>query len=170
MRKILGAAVALVALCAAPAGARRARTGADPYQRGLELYSHGRLREALSQFEEALRREPDNVLARNAARHIERDLLAERAGFGPEASAPRRETWSERLDDWLLDAGRWARFEAVLGDRLSGLGGLRAAQGRVRQLLAERRLARALHRRFRRDNELRAMVRRLPAMTAELTA
>lgn len=78
-----------------------------------------------------------------------------------------REGGLERaFDEYLLGTLYGClRFERTLGELRTRVGSLRACQGRVDQLLAERRLARTLKKPFAKVRELRALVRRMPSFT-----
>lgn len=163
-----GACLGLWALVLTLALPRAARAAACPdcrreYHRGVALYSQGRLAQALAVFRDVEAREPGDRPARLAARRVARELASvRRAPRLPPAARPAQS--QSALDDLLLRAAAWFDFDRLVGDRLSGAGALAAACGRVRQLLAERRLALSRHRPFARERELRAMIRRLPVV------
>jgi hypothetical protein len=163
----LALAVAISALPLASADA--AEDSAPPqsrYEKALQLYSDGKLREAQAAFASLARDYPNHEAARTAVVRIQNELDPD----GPMAwvhspSVHEESSLEDAFDNFLLDSiPRCLRFERTLGDARARVGTLQACQGRIDQLLAERRLARKLKRTFRRDKELRALVRRMPSL------
>lgn len=162
--KLLAALLLLAA--SAPAGARSPKTRqalrseADAfYQSGIDRYAAGRYAEALAAFDEALRRDPGDRAARIAANRVRAELAMEgtpRTGVVSvrETQEPEEATVLERV----LQA---VRFEVTVGDERERLGRAQAMQGRIAQLLAERRNARSRGLRFAKEAELHALSRRL---------
>jgi hypothetical protein len=130
------------------------------YLGGLSLYAHGETKQALAAFRDALARHPNDPKALAAVRRLEVELA------GQKPSSPKRRRRLALVVDrtWLDHSFWWVRFGRTLGDAESAQGSLTALQGKVKQLLAERRRAFALRRRFSKERELRALVRRMPAM------
>ena len=136
------------------------------YQAGVDDYSHGRYSEALVAFQDALTLDPNDRAARAA---VDR-LRAERIRPEPAesaAAARRSPPLVAEFDE--LPLGRFrslVEFERTLGDARNQQGEVLARQGRIAQLLAERRLSLARHRAFRKNAELHALSRRLATETA----
>ena len=130
------------------------------YQNGMTLYAAGRFPEALAAFQEALRRDPDSRAACVAVSRVraEMSMSATERTSAVRTSAlgqpPPDNTIFERL-------GRVVDFANEVGDERERLGRARALQGRIAQLLAERRIARVRRRRFAKDAELHALSRQL---------
>lgn len=147
----------------ASAAASSKRVGRSPraqaellYQKGLERYAAGRFPEALLAFQEALRRDPESRAARVAAERVRAELAM--AGAAREVVAEAPEPEEEPLFERIV---RFVEFEDTLGDEREVVGRVKAIQGRIAQLLAEKRLAKACRRRFSKDRELHALSRRL---------
>jgi hypothetical protein len=159
--RLLPALLALVLLCGAAQAKPRPRKPLSAVDKGTKLYAEGKLPQALAIFRGALRRDPDNEAARKAVARIELELSrAHRPGYSAD-----RDDWLDDLDQALVEGvPRVVNFEDTVGDALGRVGDLEAGQGRVRQLLAERAFALKRGKRFSKDNELRAAVRRLPAI------
>lgn len=135
------------------------------YERALRLYTDGRLREAQRAFAAIARDYPDHKAARTAVVRIQYELDQDEPLVFSPAPAARERGLAEGMDELLLGSlPAYLRFERTLGDARTRAGTLRACQGRVEQLLAERRWARSRKAPFRKERELRAMVRRMPAM------
>lgn len=145
------------------AKARRAEAGVY-YQAGIDHYAAGRFPQALGAFQEALRRDPGSRAARLAASRV-REEMAMTAAQSPAAARPagdRRPRPSEREDLGLFSrVARVFAFERTVGDERESSGRAQAMQGRIAQLLAERKVARARRRAFGKDAELHALSRRL---------
>lgn len=161
-------AVALLLLLAlfgsGPARAGDSPSDEQPYQAGLTLYARGDRTGALASFREALRRNPHDRLAIAAVRRLESEL-APRAPPAPAASGGAETPRLERL--LLVEIPRWYQFGRTIGDCVSAVGTVEAANARVGQLLVERRLARARKRRFRGERTLRELLRRAPLATSD---
>ncbi|MDE2510172.1 MAG: hypothetical protein KGL74_03525 [Elusimicrobia bacterium] len=128
------------------------------YQSGVQEYARGRLPEALRHFEAASRLNPNDRAARSAVLRLraESPRVVELPGhYDARRASPPRDggvfAWLEAL----------AHFESTVGDARSGLGSLRARQGRIAQLLIERRVCRERRRAFAKNGELHALSRRL---------
>lgn len=134
---------------------------------GAELYAEGRPEESLSAYRRALTRDPSNRTARAAVRRIEAELARNRA-----ARIKAVRTHALAVTDptlrWLGQLASFIHFDRSLGNLRSRLGTQSAMQGRVTQLLAEKRVARARRKTLpkAKELELRALVRRLPAASA----
>ncbi len=137
------------------------RAAADAsYQAGVDLYAEGRLSEALVLFESALRRDPGNGAARIAAERVRAELAM--AGAPPHgAPAPRLEGPAPLEPSFLERLLGFVEFERTMGDARDREGQLRAMQGRIAQLLAERKISRNRGRAFAKERELHALSRRL---------
>ena len=150
----------------------------DSYQHGVQLYADGKPPQALAIFKKIVRKNPKNQYARAAIARVESEIglkkqpapdIAASAKLKPgpaEAEIPRywTERVSEKVDDFLIvNLPRSLNFNHTLGDFITGVGTLQAVQGRVNQLLAERKFALAKNRPFSKEKELRALVRRMPA-------
>jgi hypothetical protein len=128
----------------------------------MDQYAAGRFPEALAAFEEALRQDPGSRAARVAVERLQSEL-AMKATDRLSATRPpgEREPASAEADAPLSRLGRFVEFEDTVGDERERLGRLQAMQGRIAQLLAEKKIARARRRRFAKDAELHALSRRL---------
>jgi hypothetical protein len=136
----------------------------DYYQRGMDLYAAGKTPQALGAFRVALRRHPEDQAAQTAVRRLEVELAYKPTATHAGDNYSAEPSW---LDEFVLADMPWLiNFNQSLGDSMSASGTLIACNGRVAQLLAERRLAMAQERPFLKEKELRALVRRLPAITA----
>ncbi|OFX11209.1 MAG: hypothetical protein A2516_00065 [Alphaproteobacteria bacterium RIFOXYD12_FULL_60_8] len=116
-----------------------------------------------------MRLDPKDLSARAAIQRI----ALEAAQSGSTLSSPAQPHRSalasleEKTDDFLLrQVPRYFRFERTVGDARANQGTLQAMQGRVAQLMSERRLALAQRSAFAKEQELRALVRRLPLVLA----
>jgi tetratricopeptide (TPR) repeat protein len=148
----------------------RAREAAMPsapetaYEAGVDQYARGRFSEALAAFEGVLRRDPRNRAARIAAERV-RAEIAMAATARPNAAAPRPPDapWLEPEDDgaFFSKVVGLAHFERTVGEEREREGRLRAMQGRIAQLVVEKRVSRAQGRSFLKDAELHALSRRL---------
>lgn len=136
------------------------------YQAGVDHYAGGRLPEALLAFEDALKLNPEDRAARAAVNRLRAErtrTLSEAPVVSrapPPASSPGRHSASLIGLLPLL-----FRFERAIGDAYEREGRLRAMQGRILQLLAERRVSARRRRRFDKDAELHALSRRLSSGT-----
>lgn len=164
LRSRVLALLAVLALIPGAAQARAKESRPTAYDKGAQLYADGKLPQALAIFQAILRREPGDRAALKAARRVEAELARRRP--------PSRVPDAEALLDWTADdvdellairLPRLLRPEDAVGDLLHAVGTLEAAGGRVSQLLVERRFARKRGRKFLKERELRAAVRRLPA-------
>lgn len=164
--------LACTALLAAGAGATPTRTSHpkrhktaesdDYYQKGLNLYAAGKTPQALGAFRVALRRHPEDQSAQAAVQRLEVELA-----YAPVASSAKASVEPSWIDDFVLADMPWLiNFNDSIGDSVNASGALNACNGRVAQLLAERKIALAQERPFGKERELRALVRRLPAITA----
>lgn len=161
-------AVALLLLLAlsgsGPARAGERSPDEHPYQAGLTRYSRGDREGALASFREALRRDPGDRQSIAAVRRLESEL----APRAPEPSAANAGDGTPRFERLLLvELPRWYQFGRTLGDRMSAVGTVEAANARVGQLLVERRFARARKRPFRNERGLRELLRRAPLAGSE---
>lgn len=129
------------------------------YQKGLDQYSRGDRAGALETFRAVERSDPADRFARAAVRRLESELA-------PRPPAVRPASYAEdlsRLDRFLLvELPRWYHFDRSVGNSLSAVGTLAALNARVRQLMGERKVALAKMRRFRKERELRELLRRAP--------
>lgn len=139
--------------------------GAAASKDAAELYAEGHVKEALAAYRRRLARNPDDRTAQLAVARIQAELARRHAQALPRT--PRRAAEEEKT--WLSRAAAWVHFDRTLGGLLFRLGTQEAMRGRVEQLLAEQRTAKAKRRMFHRDKELelRALVRRLPAVLGE---
>jgi len=161
-----------------PAAARAASSAAAPeetpesvrlYQAGLDSYTGGDLAAALASFREVLRLEPNNRSALAAVRRLEREATAAQSAPRPKSEHVRRRPRAWALDHFfLVSLPRWFYFERTLGDGLSDVGTLTALNARVVQLMSERKVSLARNRPFRKERQLRALLRRAPAATRRL--
>lgn len=139
------------------------------YEIGVGLYAGGRPAAALAEFKASLNLRPNHAATRAAVLRLE----SETAAIPPPAAASRPSTddptrRGEALDRlFLVSIPRWINFDKTVGDALSRVGTVAALNGRVAQLLAERRLALARKRPFPKDKQLRALLRRVPALAGE---
>lgn len=168
------ASVCLLALlCAsgygasAPESSSRERSPAAErrYREGVKFYSDGSKSQALACFKEALSLAPRDPAVGSAVRRVEIELAQSIVAAPPPAAGRVRgpKDGEERFSDHLLEElPRRLRFERTLGDAWSAQGTLEAMQGRVAQLLSERKVARARGQAYAKEHELRAIVRRLP--------
>jgi len=170
----VGAAFALgfCALLCSPAAAldrRPSRVSLSPeaerhYQAGMQFYVAGSKDQALSSFRQALRLSPQDPSARAAVNRLEVELMSP-PPTRPEQARP-DELGEDPVEVFAAQVVDFVRFEETLGDARSKTGTLEAMQGRVAQLLAERKRAKSKGLAFAKERELRAMVRRLPAVLA----
>jgi len=146
-------------------GAARSTSASTPrtkhsislYQKGAQLYAQGDLRGALAAYRDLLQASPGNRTALLSIARIEMELTNQRQA--PRA-APHPE--SSGFDDFILnDLAQWVQFDRSLGDAQDKLGTMAARNGELKQLLAERRVAFNEDRKFLKERELRALVRRL---------
>lgn len=164
MQMIPAATAAALLILLALSGPGRARAGErspdeHPYQAGLTRYSRGDREGALASFREALRRDPGDRQSIAAVRRLESEL----APGAPPARAASAAAETPRLERLLLvELPRWYQFGRTIGDRVSAVGTVEAANARVRQLLVERRFALARKRPFRNERGLRELLRRAP--------
>jgi hypothetical protein len=149
---------------------RPSPTEEDPfYKVGMSLYAAGDAAKALDCFRIALRERPRDPLVRAAVRRVEAELDAARPPLIARASA--QPSWldemSEAFDELVLvDIPQVVNFDDTLGDGESAVGTLAALNARVAQLLNEQKFALEHDRPFRKERELRSLVRRLPAVMA----
>ena len=139
------------------------------YQQGLSAYAQGHRALALASFKESLRLNPKSPSARAAVMRIELEAAQADSARSVPTAAPKSAVASSEgtLDDLLLrQVPRYFRFERTVGDARADQGTLAAMQGRVAQMLSERRHARVRGRSFDKERELRELVRRLPAVLA----
>lgn len=170
-RLLLLSAAAALLLCGAGAGAAgraagrpfRSERAESFYQEGVGRYARGAFPEALTAFEAALRLEPDNKRAKAAAARVRQEISE---SGRPAAAPPVRPAPPEDEESFWDRLARFARLERTVGDARNRLGQVRAMQGRIAQLLNERRVARAQRRKFTKDAELHALARRLPEVAA----
>lgn len=147
-------------LLCVPACAASPSEAERQYQKGVSAYAQGHHALALSAFRESLRLDPRNLSARAAVQRIALEASQPDSARSTTPSAPGSEG---ALDDFLLrQVPRYFRFERTVGDARADQGTLDAMQGRVAQLMGERRLALSHRGVFVKDRELRALVRRLP--------
>lgn len=165
------AAAAFVALLAAvvPSAASSAADEAQAealYQAGVQAYADGRRDTAAIDFRAALRLAPAHRAARKGLQRLraEQARRAEAAPAAPAAGSPRAAL--PPYEGVFPALTRFCYFERVLGDAAAETGRVEASLGRIAQLQAERRLCRARGRPFGRARELRALSRRLCAVSA----
>ncbi|MFI5349079.1 MAG: hypothetical protein ACHQ2Z_06020 [Elusimicrobiota bacterium] len=167
----------LVLLCDLSAAAPKKSHGPPPlsieddtaYQTGIKQYARGRRDLALGSFRLALRRHPGNRLALTTIRRVEGELGAAPAvDFSPEEpTASWLDSASASFDEFVLvDIPRAVNFNESVGDDVSDVGTLEALNGRVAQLMKERECAWRHGRRFSKDQEMRCLLRRIPAIAA----
>lgn len=148
-----------------PARAGEPVSDENPYQTGLTRYAHGDRTGALASFREALRRNPADRQSIAAVRRLESEL----APRAPPALAAKAAADMPRLERLVLvELPRWYHFGRTIGDCVSAVGTVEAANARVGQLLVERRLARARKRPFRNERALRELLRRVPLASREI--
>ena len=134
------------------------------YQKGMRLYAVGKPEKALPVFKEVLRRDPDDRSARAAVVRIYTELAFARL---PKQEYSQPPTLSESIDEFLVvDVPRYYDFGRTFGDDIAQAGTLDALNGRVSQLMAERRRALEAGREFAKERELRSLVRRLPSVVS----
>ena len=162
-----------VAAMPAPVVKPRPKTAAienDPfYQTGMSVYAAGMPDKSLDFFSEALRRHPNDPVALSAVSRVKTELAAAPAPefARPEAEPSFIQAFSDTFDAFVLvDVARALNFDDTLGDGESRVGTLAALSGRVAQLFQEQRFAREHDRPFPKERELRALVRRMPAIVA----
>jgi len=168
----IGAALALglCALLCPPASALErstSRSQVSPeaerhYQAGMKFYVAGAKDRALASFRQALRLAPRDPSARAAVNRLEVELMSPTR---PEPARP-EELGEDPVEVFAAQVVGFVMFEETLGEARSKTGTLEAMQGRVAQLLAERKRAKSKGLAFAKERELRAMVRRLPAVLA----
>lgn len=161
-------AVLALALAAVPAVSRaNARARGDRaeavFQEGVSAYASGRFDEARARFAEAARLDPGHRAARTSLARLDVEM---RGRPDPDAAVPAPLPRPPLAGDRTLleELAAFLAFEETIGGAASDLGAARAAQGRVAQLAAERRVARARGRPYPRDAELHALTRRLPSL------
>jgi tetratricopeptide (TPR) repeat protein len=138
---------------------RRAEADAF-YQAGTDYYAHGGFPQALSAFQEALRRDPDDRAARLAIDRVRQEIAMTASATPPRPSASRSIPQTEDEDPLLSSLVRFFAVETI-GDERDQEGAIEARQGRIAQLLIERKVSRSLRRTFSKDAELHALSRRL---------
>lgn len=133
------------------------------YRAGVELRARGRASEALVAFEDAVLLDPGDTTARTALRRL-RAEISRRAATLPTASGERgprsRAVAAEDAVSPAIGLMDLIRFERTVAELRDWRGEQRAMQGRIAQLLAERRVCRAQGRTFTRERELHALCRR----------
>jgi TolA-binding protein len=140
-------------------GARGARERADAlYQSGVDLYAAGRFPEALASFRDALRADPSDRDARLAANRVVEEMTMTTSA--PPKTPPLRSPSNDGGGS-LSRLERFFAFDWALAEEREREGRLRAMQGRIAQLLAEKHLSRGRRRAFLKDAELHALSRRL---------
>ena len=148
---------------ASPGVTPRAKRPAKLYQKGAQAYAQGDLNGALAAYEELQRADPGDRTAALSIGRIKMELAARQATPARAVPAAAAHRQADDLDDIILqDLAVWFNFERTLGDVRSDLGTLQARNGKVAQLMAERRLAISRDRGFPKERELRALIRRLP--------
>jgi tetratricopeptide (TPR) repeat protein len=144
----------------APRAAQAQRSEAERlYQAGVDLYAYGRFPQALAAFQEALRRDPENRATRVAIDRIRQELAM--TPIEKLAASPSEGQSYASVDDGLRLTLIERLFVWAIADERDRSGRLQAMQGRIAQLLAEKKVTRALRRPFRKDAELHALSRRL---------
>jgi hypothetical protein len=151
----------------APAATPSGPAAADLYQAGMDDYARGDLDAALASFRAALVQEPENRPATAAAHRMEFEIAARDAAHDADDRAARLSPPSAFDRFCLVTVPRWFYFERTIGDGLANVGTMHALNARVAQLLAERKIAFARKRPFKKELQLRALVRRMPAATRE---
>lgn len=147
---------------AGQAGARdSSRTAQEDYRQGVERYAQGRLTEAFALFSDAQRLDPGNKAYRSAADRVRAEIMTAAASAQKRTPAAPRPVEREDDDSILSDVLRFAGLSDEFADNADREGRSRAAQGKIAQLLAERRIASARGRQFGKDAELHALSRRL---------
>jgi hypothetical protein len=144
--------------------AAEGRSAADAvYQKGVQLYAQGRFPEALVLFVRAQRLDPSNRAARVAADRV-RTEIAMSASAGARTAPPipgYSPLETEDDESFLSDVVRFVNFDEAVGEDCDREGRARAMQGKIAQLLAEKKVALSLGRSFSKDAELHALSRRL---------
>lgn len=130
------------------------------YQEGIDDYARGDPDAALAAFRAVLRRTPHDRSALAAVRRLEYESAARRAARRPASERPAPAGALEHF--FLSSLPRWYFFERSIGDGLTDVGTLEAANARIVQLLGERTAARVRRRPFRNDRRLRELLRRAP--------
>ena len=159
---LIGVDAAAKARSSRPAKAPRAEADAF-YQAGMDHYAHGRYPQALAAFREALRRDPSDRAARLAVNRVlgETAMTAsEGLARAPQPAASRAIPRTEE-DSVLPGLARFFAVERAVGDEREQEGRRVAMEGRIAQLLVERKVSRSLRRPFSKDAELHALSRRL---------
>lgn len=157
---LAGAAASAKARAQRPAKSSRAEADFY-YQNGVDQYASGRYPQALAAFREALRRDPGNRVARIAAERVRGEIALTASEKASARRAPGNRGAPPVEDTILQRVARVLAFERTLGDERERAGRLAAMQGRIAELLAERRISRARRRAFSKDAELHALSRRL---------
>jgi hypothetical protein len=132
------------------------------YQAGVDCYADGRFSEALVAFQDALRLNPNDEAARAAVDRLRSEQARAAAQRPAAASHPALRRMGGEDDSFVAKVERYLLFERTVGDARNQQGELLAKQGRIAQLLVERKVSRALRRAFEKDAELHALSRRLP--------
>lgn len=147
---------------AVPASPRAETSDSDRlFHEGVRRYAEGDAESALALFREVARREPGHRAALAAIRRLE--VEAARPSPKPAGTASRPGA-AERF--FLGTLPRWYYFERTVGDGLRDVGALSALNARIEQLLEERRVAFVRGRPFRKDRQLRELLRRAPHAAA----
>lgn len=143
---------------------RRARADAA-FETGVQQFSSGQFDLARESFQEALRLDPDDRVARVSLERIRVEHPLWELSVPPRRISLRESPQAlarEAEESPFAAAERAFFFEKTLGDARSDLGRLESMLGRIAQLEAERRVARSHGRRFARLAELLELSRRLP--------
>lgn len=162
--------LALASVSAGPVAARSSASSEEArlYHAGVDAYAAGDVPAALDFFRAVLKLDPEHAPALSAVRRLEHERSSP-VPPRPPSRGPAHPSDEERAVDrfFLVLLPRWFYFERTLGDSLSEVGTLSAINARVVQLLGEKKLAIAENRPFKKERQLRALLRRAPAATRE---
>ena len=136
---------------AASAGMRQRRTASVPnaqadsfYQTGVDQYAEGRFPQALAAFQEAVRRDPRNHAARIAVSRVHEEIAMAVSEKSPSASsqlsASQTLAKTEVNDSFLSSIAPYFAIEQTVGDERDHEGQILAMQGRIAQLLIEKKV------------------------------
>ena len=122
----------------------------------------GRFPQALAAFQAASRRDPGDRAARVAVSRVRSEMRMTATERPAPVLPPGNKGLPPPPDETILTrVERVVEFQDTVGDERERLGRIQAMQGRIEQLLAERKVAQFRHRAFAKNAELHALSRRL---------